>query len=351
MPDLVRQTDRLDTIRVPSLRSNTRTSRTRPTGAPERSIICAVVRNRLPSLATQCGSMRWARYSNAAQTATVPRNHSSALTAGQCYLARRRAPHSWVVPEVLEVELTRRAANGLIGRTLVAIERTDPLVVDEGVDVAVPGSQIVGVDRRGKLLLFGTDGPVVGFHFGMTGRLLVDDEAAIDRLAYSGVSRQAVWDRWAVRLDDGRLVRLHDPRRLGRVRLDPDVSRLGPDALTLRRPELATALAGRRAPLKAVLLDQSAVAGLGNLLVDEILWWASLDPRQPAGLLPPDGVDGLQRTIRRRLPIMLRRGGSHTGTLSPALRSSGGHCPRDGAALARITVGGRTTVWCPSHQH
>ena len=223
--------------------------------------------------------------------------------------------------------------------------------MDEGVDVAVPGSQIVGVDRLGKLLLLDTDGPVVGLHFGMTGRLLVDDEAAIDRLAYSGVSRDPVWDRWAVRLDDGRLVRLHDPRRLGRVRLDPDLSRLGPDALTLRRAELAAALAGRRAPLKAVLLDQSAIAGLGNLLVDEILWWASLDPRRPAGLLPPDEVDGLQRMIRRRLPIMLRRGGSHTGTLSPAVRSSGGHCRRDGAALARTTVGGRTTVWCPSHQH
>ena len=184
----------------------------------------------------------------------------------------------------------------------------------------------------------------------MTGRLLVDDEAAIDRLAYSGRSRDPVWDRWAVRLDDGRLVRLHDPRRLGRVRLDPDLSRLGPDALTLRRAELAAALAGRRAPLKAVLLDQSAIAGLGNLLVDEILWWASLDPRRPAGSLPPDEVGGLQRTIRRRLPIMMRRGGSHTGTLSPVVRSSGGQCPRTARRSRASRVGGRTTVWCPSHQ-
>jgi formamidopyrimidine-DNA glycosylase len=254
------------------------------------------------------------------------------------------------VPEVLEVELTRRAAGELVGHTVVAVERTDPLVVDEGVDAEVPGSEVVSVDRRGKLLLLRTDGPTVGVHFGMTGRLLVDDRAAIDRLAYSGRSRDPIWDRWAVRLDDGRLVRLHDPRRLGRVRLDPDLSRLGPDALTLRRVDLAGALAGRRAPLKAVLLDQGAIAGLGNLLVDEILWWASLDPRRPAGLLPPNEVGGLQRTIRRRLPIMLRRGGSHTGTLSPAVRSSGGQCSRDGAALARISVGGRTTIWCPSHQ-
>jgi formamidopyrimidine-DNA glycosylase len=255
------------------------------------------------------------------------------------------------MPEVLEVELTRRAAVGeLVGRTFVDVVRTDPLVVDDGVDAEVPGARVDGIERRGKLLLFCTDGPVVGMHFGMTGRLLVDNDAVIDRLAYSGASRDPVWDRWAVRLDDGRLVRLHDPRRLGRIRLDPDLSRLGPDALSLRRVALAAALAGRRAPLKAVLLDQSAIAGLGNLLVDEFLWWASFDPRRPAGSLLPDEVDRLQQTIRRRLPIMLRRGGSHTGTLSPEVRSTGGPCPRDGGELARSTVGGRTTIWCPSHQ-
>jgi formamidopyrimidine-DNA glycosylase len=255
------------------------------------------------------------------------------------------------MPEVLEVELTRRAAVGeLVGRTFVEVVRTDPLVVDDGVDAEVAGARIEGIERRGKLLLFCTNGPVVGMHFGMTGRLLVDDDAVIERLAYSGASRDAVWDRWAARLDDGRVVRLHDPRRLGRMRLDPDLSRLGPDVLSLRRVDLAAALAGRRAPLKAVLLDQSAIAGLGNLLVDEFLWWSSLDPRRLAGSLLPGEVDRLQQTIRRRLPIMLRRGGSHTGTLSPEFRSTGGRCPRDGDELARATVGGRTTVWCPCHQ-
>jgi formamidopyrimidine-DNA glycosylase len=254
------------------------------------------------------------------------------------------------VPEVLEVELTRRAAGDLVGHTIVAVERTDPLVVSEGVDVEVAGARIESVGRHGKLLLLRTDGPVVGVHFGMTGRLLVDDHAPIEYLAYSSPSRDPVWDRWAVRLGDGRRVRLHDPRRLGRVRLDPDLSRLGPDVLTLRRRDLERALAGRRAPLKAVLLDQSAIAGLGNLLVDETLWRASLDPRRRADTLDGAELATLHRTIRRRLPIMMRRGGSHTGTLSPAVRAVGGPCPRDAAALARTTVGGRTTVWCPSHQ-
>jgi len=251
---------------------------------------------------------------------------------------------------VLEVELTRRAAVDLVGHTIVAVERTDPLVVGDGVDIEVLGACIEAVGRHGKLLLLSTDGPVVGVHFGMTGRLLVDDHAAIEHLAYSSPSRDPVWDRWAVRLEDGRRVRLHDPRRLGQVRLDPDLSRLGPDVLTLRRGQLEQAMARRRAPVKAVLLDQGAIAGLGNLLVDETLWWASLDPRRRADTLDRADLEVLHRTIRRRLPIMMRRGGSHTGTLSPVVRTIGGPCPRDAAPLARTTVGGRTTVWCPSHQ-
>jgi formamidopyrimidine-DNA glycosylase len=260
------------------------------------------------------------------------------------------------MPEALEVELARRATDDLLGRTMVAVERTDPLVVGDGVDVAVPGATIEAVTRRGKLLVVHTDGPTLGIHFGMTGRLLREGDPVIGRLAddqrlvYGPGADLPVWDRWAVRLDDGSQLRLQDPRRLGRVWLEPDVERLGPDVLTLRRADLAAALARRRAPLKAVLLDQTSVAGLGNMLVDEVLWWSSLDPHRPAASLAPDEVAALQHAIRRRLPVMLRRGGSHTGTLSPSLRAPGGHCPRDGTELRRDVVGGRTTIWCPSHQ-
>ena len=102
--------------------------------------------------------------------------------------------------------------------------------------------------------------------------------------------------------------------------------------------------------MKAVLLDQAAVAGLGNMLVDEVLWWAGIDPHRPAASLTADEVAALRVSIRRRLPIMLRRGGSHTGTLSPDGARAGGVCPRDGGELRRDVVGGRTTVWCPAHQ-
>jgi formamidopyrimidine-DNA glycosylase len=256
------------------------------------------------------------------------------------------------MPEVLEVELSRQAACDVIGRRVVAVDRTDPLIVADDVDDALPGAVVVGISRHGKLLVVDTDGPTVGIHFGMTGRLLRDGSApAIDRLAFGAASDDAVWDRWIVRLDDGTRLRLHDPRRFGRVWLEPEVDRLGPDVLTLTRADLAAALARRRAPLKSVLLDQHSLAGLGNLLVDEVLWWAALDPRQVAATLEPADVARLHGVIRRRLPAMLRRGGSHTGTLSPERRAVGGACPRCGGQLRRDVVGGRTTVWCPSHQH
>lgn len=255
------------------------------------------------------------------------------------------------VPEVLEVELTRRAAADLVGRRFVAIERTDPIIVGDGVDVTLLGRSIESLDRRGKVLVLRTDGPALGLHFGMTGRLLrTGAPVAIERLAYGAGSDDARWDRWIAALDDGSRLRFHDPRRLGRVWLEPDLGRLGPDALSITPRQLAAALHRRQAPLKAVLLDQAAVGGLGNMLVDEVLWWASLDPRRPAASLSADEVGLLQRTIRRRLPVMLRRGGSHTGTLSPARRAAAGPCRRDGAPLARALVGGRTTVWCPVHQ-
>jgi formamidopyrimidine-DNA glycosylase len=259
------------------------------------------------------------------------------------------------VPEVLEVEMTRRGIEPLIGRRIVEVIATDALIVDDGVDTGVPGARIERLDRRGKLLVLRTDRVDVGIHLGMTGRLFVDEEGPLGPLAYGSATSNGVWDRWAVALDDGRRMRLHDPRRLGRVIFEPTFDRLGPDALTLTRRQLAAALRDRRAPLKAVLLDQARIAGLGNLLVDEALWWAGLAPTRAAGSLDDAEIARLHGVIRRRLVAMMRRGGSHTGRISPALRTevlrSGRPCPRCGAALVRTEVGGRGTIWCPVHQH
>ncbi len=275
------------------------------------------------------------------------------------------ARHTLAVPEVLEVELTRRGLEPLLADRVCRVVRTDPLVVADGVDPLMRGATIVGLRRRGKQLVVDVisrhgEAVAVGMHLGMTGRVLLDRRERAERatnewspigtLAYGSRSDDARWDRWVLAMASGIIVRLHDPRRWARVTLDPAIDVLGPDVLALRRADLAAVLARRRAPLKAALLDQRAVAGLGNLLVDEVLWWSGLDPHRPAASLADEEVTALHTAIRRRLPVMLRRGGSHTGTLSPDARARGGWCERDGTPLCRDMVAGRTTIWCPSHQ-
>ena len=160
---------------------------------------------------------------------------------------------------------------------------------------ALRGRTISGTRRIGKLLLLDTDGPTLGLRFGMTGRIVVDGAGPIEELEYGSRRDLREWDRFGLTFDDGGQLRINDPRRLGGVSLDPDVSLLGPDALAITRGELAAALAGSRAPLKACLLDQGRVAGLGNLLVDEILYRAGLDPARPAGGLGPAEMTRLHR--------------------------------------------------------
>ena len=141
------------------------------------------------------------------------------------------------------------------------------------------GRQFTDARRIGKLLLLDVDdGPVIGLRFGMTGTLLVDGDDAVGDLLYSPTRRDAAWERWSVTFADGGRLVVHDPRRLGGVSLDPDVSGLGPDAAAIGPPALAAALAGSSAPLKARLLDQSRIAGIGNLIADEVLWRAGLSP-------------------------------------------------------------------------
>jgi formamidopyrimidine-DNA glycosylase len=140
-----------------------------------------------------------------------------------------------------------------------------------------------------------------------------------------------------------------DPRRLGGVELTPDEDRLGVDALAVGPADLRKALGRSRAPLKAWLLDQHRIAGVGNLLADEMLWRAGLDPARAGTSLSPAEVRRLHRHLRETILELTTRGGSHTGDLQVA-RVRGATCPRDGTPLARRTIGGRTTFSCPKHQ-
>ncbi|MBX3286726.1 MAG: formamidopyrimidine-DNA glycosylase [Actinobacteria bacterium] len=260
------------------------------------------------------------------------------------------------MPEMVEVEVYRLLAERAVGRRVAKVEAPDAWFLKGGlspdqVTSAVEGATIVGTARRGKLLLVHLDGhrPVLGLRFGMTGRLVLDGESPIAQLIYASDRDLAAWDRFALVFDDGARLRLSDPRRLGAVELDPDLDALGPDAWTITLRQLRSALAGSTAPLKARLLDQSRVAGLGNLLVDEALWRVGLDPARPAGGLDEGELARLHRQVRATVQRSFDRGGSHTGDLMGE-RHRGGTCPRDGAPLLRRTIGGRTTYSCPVHQ-
>ena len=156
--------------------------------------------------------------------------------------------------------------------------------------------------------------------------------------------------------DDGGKLLMHDPRRFGSLELAPDEDRLGPDALDVSLADLRAALAiapersGAAAPLKARLMDQERLAGMGNLLADEILCRAGLAPDAADAAHRRRAERSCTRQLRATLRQLGRRGGSHMGDLMEE-RDAGGRCPRDGAELRRETVGGRTTYWCPVHQH
>jgi formamidopyrimidine-DNA glycosylase len=266
----------------------------------------------------------------------------------------RPAGHAPGVPEILEIELYRRAAETVVGRTITTVDAPDSWYLKGGLTQGtlrrvLRRRTVTAVRRRGKLLLLDTDGPVLGLRFGMTGRLQVDGSAAIERLEYGSSRIVPGWERIRLGFDGGGKLVIHDPRRLGGVTLDPPEDVLGPDALAITPAALRAAVAPSRGPLKAALLDQHRVAGLGNLLVDETLWRAGLDPARPANTLSDAEWKGLHRSLRSTLSQLLRRGGSHTGDLMVA-RVRGGVCPRDGTPLARRTIGGRTTYSCPTHQ-
>lgn len=262
------------------------------------------------------------------------------------------------MPEILEIEYYRQLAEGALDRPIASVE-VDEMAsrgLPPGLDPAVvfPGLSFVSADRRGKLLLLATQGPTMGLRFGMTGGLLLDGLAGIDRLQYGPGTYEERWIRARVSFEDGGLLLLHDPRRLGRMSIDPDLDALGPDALSLSLGNLRVALhartPGHGPALKARLLDQSKIAGIGNLLADEMLWRAGIDPTRACNSLRDDEVRRLHRHLRGVLDQLLERGGSHTGDHMVA-RRPGGSCPKDGTPWRRDTVGGRTTYWCPTHQH
>jgi formamidopyrimidine-DNA glycosylase len=215
---------------------------------------------------------------------------------------------------------------------------------------ALTGRRFAEPARHGKWLIARTDGrPAVLLHFGMTGRLV----------PCGAGEPPAPHDRVTFALDDGSELRFRDQRKLQGIWLAPseaDAGRVlagqGPDALALSRGDLDRLLAGRRGGLKAALTDQSLVAGLGNLLADEILWRARLHPARPAGRLADDERARLHGALRRVLRDAVAAGcvPARPSWLTGRRDERDAVCPRCGTALARGRLTGRSTVWCPHCQ-
>jgi formamidopyrimidine-DNA glycosylase len=260
------------------------------------------------------------------------------------------------VPELLELEAYRRVAERALHRTIRAVDAPDAWYLKGGLEAgalrrALRGRRLVAARRTGKVLLLDTsdDGPVLSLRFGMSGRLLVDGKAAVERLQYGTDRLDPAWVRFALRFDDGGSLELVDPRRLGGVTLDPDEAHLGVDATLVTSAELRAVLDGSAVALKARIMDQRRLAGVGNLLADDALWRAKLDPAREARSLSAGEVRRLHKALATTLAELGERGGSHTGALQPE-RHRDGHCPRCGAPLQRRTIGGRTTYSCPREQ-
>jgi formamidopyrimidine-DNA glycosylase len=277
------------------------------------------------------------------------------------------------MPELPEVESARSAVErGALGRRIADVDDSDSWVCRPHpageIRAALVGRTLTGAFRRGKSMWCETSGvarsrtpgPVLGIHLGMSGHLLVTDAHGrlneggdwLGQRAGRAAERAAVkpvWVRFTLTFTDGGSLRLFDQRRLGRIRLDPAVERLGPDAQQISRREFAERVSRSRAPVKARLLDQSVVAGVGNLLADETLWQARIAPRRPADELTPAELNRLLRALHRSAQAAIDQGGVHTGEVIGA-RKTGAHCPRCGAEMQRATVGGRTTWWCPREQ-
>ena len=248
------------------------------------------------------------------------------------------------MPELPEAERARQQIEKVLGREIVAVDDRDTYVcrphAPGEIAAALTGRRLTRAHRRGKFLWVETDddGPDLGLHLGMAGRIAVDEEAA-----------PRGWDRFALDFAGGGRMALRDKRRLGRALLEPDFSHVGPDAAEVGRDVFRERVGRGTTAIKARLLDQGVVAGVGNLLADETLWRARLSPRRIAGELSVEELDRLRRELRAAVRDAIRNGGAHTGRFMPA-RERGGVCPRCGTPLERATIGGRTTYWCPRDQ-
>ncbi|MGB0653476.1 MAG: bifunctional DNA-formamidopyrimidine glycosylase/DNA-(apurinic or apyrimidinic site) lyase [Thermoplasmatota archaeon] len=269
------------------------------------------------------------------------------------------------MPELPEVEIIRRGLEARIpGRTItsawrspVALRKPSPLPLE-----ALMGRRIRALRRHAKVMFWDLDdGATLVAHLGMTGKFLIDPSA------------EPSHTHLRLKMDDGTVVTFSDPRRFGWLALHApddaplDAAHYGVDALdpAFTAEHLAALLAGSRAPLKAFLLDQTKVAGLGNIYACEALWRAGLSPRRKACNTARGRIAPLREAIVAVLEESLAAGGTSFNDYVDSIGRKGSFlfavavfqreaepCPRCGpaAGIKRIVQSGRSTFYCPGCQ-
>lgn len=278
------------------------------------------------------------------------------------------------MPELPEVETVRRSLErAILGATVerAALHRADVLTGDAGPRALLVGGRIASLARHGKhMAIIADDGRTLEIHLGMSGAVRCDparDRADIGPWEASEHAHAA----WLLRTPSGALVsmRFSDPRRFGGLWTFPCEaalraerwSRLGPDALTIDAGDLAAGLRGAKRALKAVLLDQSVIAGVGNIYADESLFAARLSPGRSSRGLRVEEVERLRDAIVATLRRAVEAGGStlRDGGYADAAGAAGSFqaahavygrggeaCRGCARRLRSAVIAGRTTVWC-----
>lgn len=279
------------------------------------------------------------------------------------------------MPELPEVETVVRGLQALLPRlriTAIRLGKTDFIDDPVKLEEILPGSQILNIRRHGKfiVLLLEKTSPQAApesqrqrFHFivhlGMTGQLIVLPPSMPSAL------HTHAW----ISLDDGRELRYIDPRRFGRMLILPEehseaiLGPLGTDPLEVTLEQFHKRLAGRRARIKAVLLDQTVFRGMGNIYTDESLWRARIHPARFASSLKHEEVLRLHRAMQQILLEAIRLGGSSISDYVNAegqpgefqirhrvYQREGKKCSRCGATIRRMIVAGRSSYFCPRCQ-
>jgi formamidopyrimidine-DNA glycosylase len=269
-----------------------------------------------------------------------------------------------LVPELPEVESARAVLERkALHRSIADVDDTDTYICRPHspgeIRAALLDHELTVARRQGKNMWCetagpGGPGPILGIHLGMSGRIVFNDGKAeeIDGGDYWERGRAAGdyrFTRFRLSFGDGSFLLMIDPRRLGRVRLDPPVEKLGPDARSITRDQFRAAMARGTIAVKARLLDQEALAGIGNILADQVLWLAKVKPAKPVDELSRPAVDRLFHAVHEAVEDAVEQGGVHKLGVVPA-RTANGTCPRCGTPMKKGTVGGRTTFWCPKEQ-